>query len=1562
MDLTGISNINEYYTNHYFSSVFEENAEATISGWRNKSKEDAEFRTPWSSLRECGKLFYPIINRFKNSGRENIQNLQDIRNLADSYLKALGYPQANEFYITVDDQEIPVYLEMTKSNGAPLLWVILSHGISDDSTVMNSRVFSTRHIDGDTAIFKDTLFESENEELISKLLFGISESPRFLMIITINQIALIDRDKWNNKRYLQFELEDIFSRREETTLQAMAVLLHKESICPDDGKILLDTLSDNSQRHASGVSQDLKYALRESIELLGNEVLYDLQKRFGKMPEEADAGKLTLECLRYMYRMLFVLFIEARPELGFAPIKEQTYFSGYSLESLRDIADNIRDDVDEVGDGYYLHETLSKLYEMIYSGYPENIELYNKAMSLDSMHDMFIIHPLKAHIFDPEFTPMLQEAKIRNRTMLRIVDLMSLTRATGRKNSRRGRISYANLGINQMGSVYEALLSYRGFIAKEDLYEVKAKGEKVDDLDVGYFVPERELDQYDEDERVRLDDNKTLRVHKKGEFIYRLAGREREKSASYYTPECLTQCLVKYALKELLKDKTADEILSLTVCEPAMGSAAFLNEAINQLAEAYLELKQKETGKTVSSEHRQKELQKIKMYIADNNVYGIDLNPVAVELAEVSLWLNTIYEGGYVPWFGAQLVNGNSLIGARRQGYAPMNLTATSKNLRWFEMAPERIPFSRTAAQKNRIYHFLLGDPGMCSYSDKVIKSLASDNIRTMVAWNKEFNKPYTDEDIVSLKELSKYVDKLWKEQINGRRLLKSKTYTELNVFGQNPNESENTQIPMSIREKDKYLRMIYKSEQASNVGAYARLKFAMDYWCALWFWPIDKADELPSRTQFFFDMELILKGVKETTVSDKQMSLFGESEDTEESVQLESVNLTQLCKMFDRLDIARKIADSNKFMHWELEFAEIFADNGGFDLTIGNPPWVKLTWTEQGVLSDKNPLFAVKKLTATQTAQRRSEALEDLQTNALYFSEYESMSGQQAFLGAKQNYPDLGGAVNLFKCFLPNAWMFNNENGVSAFVHPDGVYDDPKGGKLREILYPKLKYHFQFTNELRLFAEVDHHTGYSLNVYSNNESDTFETISNLFAVETIEECYDKSIDGNVPGLKDENGNWNVKGHSGRVVTVGRKELELFAKLFDGSEEWKGASLPAIHTQDFIEILDKISEQKTTVYSLQNKVYFSGMWNETSAQKEGKIIAKCCFPESSDFSIYSGAQINILNPIFQTTRRVYKVNSDYDRIDLTAISDEYLIRVKYQPGCPINEYFELLPKTPWGTRMIDDYTLVNREMVGCSAERTLSSAILAPHFSYVNTIFGVAFENRRSMLSLAGSEASIVYDFFVRTIGKSHINVATTLNFPIIEERQTDNVVLRTLLLNCMTNHYIRLWKESFNNDFTNETWSKQDPRLDNKRFSTLTSEWTWNTPLRTDYERRQALVEIDVLTAMALGMTLQQLKTIYRIQFPVLQQYEADTWYDANGRIVFTTNRSLTGVGFDRKTWESEVKGAEAGKVFTRTITDDTQPGGPVERTIEYVAPFDRCDREKDYEVAWEFFEGKYK
>ena len=1565
IDLTGIGNRNEYYTNHYFSTMFEDGASERIKQWSEESK-NQDTKTPWTMLRDNAKRYYPIHDRY-DRGQPHLTTANNIITMAAQYLVSMGYGTPNSVIINVDDEfDLPVFHEETKVNNAPMLWVVLAYSRDKDSGIMESYGLDYNAVNNDNL----ELSNDNIEALATKLLFHTAEPPRFLIVIGIDTIVLIDRNKWNEKRFLEFDLQEIFSRHETTTLQAMSVLLHKDSLCPADGNALIDTLDEQSRKHASGVSQDLKYALRESIEILGNEVLYDLKNRQGRnlIVEPVDAAQLTLECLRYMYRMLFVLFIEARPELGYAPINEQVYASGYSLESLRDIAESIRNDTEEVGEGFYLFETLNKLYELIYTGYPKNESLYSRVNNLQSVHNIFVIPPLKAHIFDPEYTPMLVNAKIRNYVMLRIIDLMSLTKSTGKKGSRRGRISYANLGINQMGAVYEALLSYRGFIAEQDLYEVKKAGDKFNELDVGYFVTAQELDQYTEEERVRYesgDKKGQLRVHPKSEFIYRLAGREREKSASYYTPESLTQCLVKYALKELLKDKTADDILNLTVCEPAMGSAAFLNEAINQLAEAYIDRKQAELGETISHETRMDELQKVKMYIADNNVYGIDLNPVAVELAEVSLWLNTIYKGGYVPWFGTQLVNGNSLIGARRQVYHKSQLTTTSKGLRWYDNAPEHILFVKLdangrniARSRYQVYHFLTGDPGMCNYTDKVIKSLEPEKIKAMKQWNKAFTKAYTEDEFKSLIELSKLIDTLWRDQIKARHELEDATITALDVYGHKDTRFDCGQ---SIREKDKFLRGIYKSEHAQNAGAYARLKFAMDYWCSLWFWPISQAELLPSRSEYIFEMDLILRGTMQTDSQEKQIDLFGNVLE-EDDVLIQDVDLDQLCDMFPRLALVRKIASDNKFMHWELEFADVFADRGGFDLIIGNPPWVKLTWTEQNVLSDKNPLFAVKKLTATETTHRRSEALKDSVTNALYFSEYESMSGQQAFLGAMQNYPDLSGAVNLFKCFLPQAWQFGSLSGVSAFVHPDGVYDDPKGGVLREKLYPKLKYHFQFENELNLFEGTNDHgrMRFALNVYSNLETSCFDTISNLFSPTTVDDCYNDSITGDIPGIKDENGNWDIHGHPGRVVHIGQKELTLFAKLFDGNEEWKQAKLPVLHAQALLEVLELFSEQKNVIADLNGDVYSTQMWNEVTSQNLGFIKRDEHFPETDNELILAGANINISNPFFKSTRENYKSNNDYDQIDLTSIPQVYYQRCMYNIGCEISKFIGEIPTTTFKKKYNECNRLFVRLMLNQSGERTLISALAPSRVTHINGILGFAFSDDKQLLTVAGLFSSLPYDFYVKAIGKQNFHSDSAEKLPILCSKYISAIHERTLLLNCLTQSYSLIWEENYSKDYTSETWSKSDPRLDNKCFSTLTSEWTWDTPLRTDYERRQALVEIDVLTAMALGMTLEQLKTIYRIQFPVLQQYEADTWYDANGRIVFTA-RKMGEMIYKRPEWEGNIKGAMDGMVFTREIEDDTMPGGVVRRTIEYVAPFDKCDREQDYETAWKFFEEKY-
>ncbi len=1588
MDLAGINNINEYYTNHYFASIFAENAEETISAWRAKSKESDEYRTPWARLRDCSRQYY-VYHDKEQRGRSDAQIPAMVKNMADMFLAALDYPEAAPRIEQINDAlSAPVYLEVTKTNGAPLLWVILAQNTEDEPAILDGYAISAPVGDEENVVSAFSA-ELDNEELATKILFAMDEPPRWLIFIGLHQIALIDRNKWNEKRYLSFDLADIFARHEESTLQAMAVLLHKDNLCPAEGGSLLDQLDENSHRHASGVSQDLKYALRESIELLGNEVLYDLSHRQGRNLDAnpVDAGELTIQCMRYMYRMLFMLFIEARPELGYAPMKAQAYVQGYSLESLRDVADSVREETSAVGAGYYLHETLSKLYDLIYSGYPSTEEELHKLQESDSLNDIFVIEPLKAHIFDPELTPLITAAKLRNSVMLRIIDLMSVSRPSGRRNDRRGRISYSTLGINQMGAVYEALLSYRGFIAEDDLYEVKRAGDRFNELDVGYFVKENELSQYTEDERVRYesgDNAGKLRMYKKGTFIYRLAGREREKSASYYTPEVLTKCLVKYALKELLEGKTADEILHLTICEPAMGSAAFLNEAINQLAEAYISRKEQELGETISYEKRFDELQRVKMYIADRNVYGIDLNPVAVELAEVSLWLNTIFSGGFVPWFGTQLVCGNSLIGARRQCYTVSQLQANGSH--WYDSAPERVPVGTKRKPKTQIYHFFTGDTGMSNYTDKVIKSLAPDDIKLIKSWNKQFTKPFTDDDVKTALRLSEVVDTLWEQVIALRREIGEKTSDPLTVYGQ---PVETAASHTTIREKDMIYKKLYLSEEMKNAGPYARLKFAMDYWCALWFWPIEKAELLPTRSEFLADMGFILEGTIDTfaAVSKEikmgQLSMFpSEAEQlvmdmTEQYSGMGVVDIPKLCQQQPRLALVRQIAEQNHFMHWELEFADLFAERGGFDLVIGNPPWIKVVWNEQSALSDKNPMFAVKDLTATQTTQYRASALKDANAYSIYFFEYEMMAGEQSFLNAVQNYPLLKGQqTNLYKCFLPQAWNYNNSHGTSAFIHPDGVFDDPKGFLLREAVFPKLKYHFNFRNELILFQGILHLVTFSLNIYTNDaQKPSFDIIGNLFHPDTIDACYDSCLSTPVKGIKDENG-WNMSGHQDRIIHVGEKELLTFARLFDNNEKWKSARLPVLHAKELVQVLERFSEQKSTLGDIEF-IESSILLDETQSQKNGTIERNVHFPEDAISLIYSGPHIGEANPLYKTSRRICRIHSDYDSIDLTEIPSEYLPRCNYSPLCTIEKYYSLAPHTCWGENYLNQYKIIARRMLSQTGERTLIAAIAPPKSSCINTVTSIVFSQNEDLLLAEALLSSVPYDALIKILGRSDFYYETAQSLPWVKNKYATDLIARSLLLNAVTEEYSSLYESTVDSISSANQWAKNDTRLSNSKFISLPSSYRQENALRTDYERREAMIEIDVLTAMALNMSLNQLNTLYRILFPVLQSYEADTWYDTNGRIVFTNNRSLTGVGFSRPEfenpnvvtpihrsdapWDGIMKHAPAGYVFARTITDDTMPGGPVERTIEYHAPFDRCDREQDYETAWKFFEEKY-
>ena len=135
------------------------------------------------------------------------------------------------------------------------------------------------------------------------------------------------------------------------------------------------------------------------------------------------------------------------------------------------------------------------------------------------------------------------------------------------------------------------------------------------------------------------------------------------------------------------------------------------------------------------------------------------------------------------------------------------------------------------------------------------------------------------------------------------------------------------------------------------------------------------------------------------------------------------------------------------------------------------------------------------------------------------------------------------------------------------------------------------------------------------------------------------------------------------------------------------------------------------------------------------------------------------------------------------------------------------------------------------------------------------------------------------------------------------------SLIVRVITLQALTNRYSDLWLSYFSSEFIQQRWSRDLPQLPQSFFANLTPNWQRDCALRADYSRRQALVEIDVLVAQALGLTLDELLTLYRVQFPVMRQYEADTWYDQVGRIIFTPSKGLVGVGLPRTARKADLK-----------------------------------------------------
>jgi hypothetical protein len=506
---------------------------------------------------------------------------------------------------------------------------------------------------------------------------------------------------------LDVHLAALVEREDIESLTVMHRLLAARNFVPGpDGKRPMDALEEESRRHSARVSEDLKDAVLEAAERIVGGFLTDVRSRpeaFSPTPtlsELRDAGFLAL------YRLLFILYAEARDE---RLIQHTFYQKNYSLDSI--IARLLRTPIESLpANRYGLWSHLTAVFRIFNEGIAPHLpELEN-------------IPPRGGRLFSEETGEgrLLRGLKLDDRAAASV--LLALATARPRRGVGRERVSFRELDIEQLGNVYQGLLEYEPDEAREILIECRVTGRDfvlapaelvrlaeakslaiageakiVEGSDAARLHPEAANDDEDEEggegeeeiESEAAEDDeesdkgvgrgatlKLLRRLEPGEFFFR-PGSARKASGSYYTPTEIVDYLAREALAPLVAGKSPAEIERLRVIDLACGSAHFLVGAARFLGEKLLDAYRREGGgmppaaftqnlapRQAARRWEDEGLAWCRRRIVEKCLFGVDLNPAAVQLAQVALWIELLAGDRPLSFFAHHIRCGNALLGS----------------------------------------------------------------------------------------------------------------------------------------------------------------------------------------------------------------------------------------------------------------------------------------------------------------------------------------------------------------------------------------------------------------------------------------------------------------------------------------------------------------------------------------------------------------------------------------------------------------------------------------------------------------------------------------------------------------------------------------------------------------------------------------------------------------------------------------------------------------------------------------------------------------------------------
>lgn len=434
--------------------------------------------------------------------------------------------------------------------------------------------------------------------------------------------------------YYEVDLAEILESGSNTDFKYFYLFFRKETFLKDaSGKNFLEKVYSEGVDYAEKVSEDLEKNVYGALKILAQGFL--AWQANNLKPTEETVKKIHENSLIFLYRLLFILYANSRGML-------KTYKPGYEYYDITKIkvtAFNKKQDGSASEHSSELWIRLRELFKLIDEG----------SESRKIPKEELYVPPYNGGLFkqDGDYK-FLSENSVGDKYVADVLHLLTFSE----EEDSKGFIDYSTLEIRHLGSIYEGLLEYKLKIAEENLAAVKEKDKQV-------WIPEN-----------KANGKKILDEAKKDELYLATDKGERKATGSYYTPDYIVKYIVGNTLspivEEKLKGAATDEekierILSIKVLDPAMGSGHFLVDATNFLANKIVPFIPPEKLK------EEKEIEWAKREVVKRCIYGVDLNPLATELAKLSLWLATISEERPLSFLDYHLKVGNSLIGADLQ-------------------------------------------------------------------------------------------------------------------------------------------------------------------------------------------------------------------------------------------------------------------------------------------------------------------------------------------------------------------------------------------------------------------------------------------------------------------------------------------------------------------------------------------------------------------------------------------------------------------------------------------------------------------------------------------------------------------------------------------------------------------------------------------------------------------------------------------------------------------------------------------------------------------------------